>query len=93
MTPRGNVSSEWRKKGEDGRLLLHVDIPVGTEASVWFPVEKTGNTRIWESGSQVWENGRFVAQVKGISNGCTSASGKFVVLQIRSGSYDFESCL
>lgn len=90
MTPRGKVSACWKKKPEGGGMLLNVGIPVGTEASVWIAVEDANNFEIWESGSQVWTNGRFITSVEGVSDGRLSASGKYVVLQIRSGSYVFE---
>ncbi|RAV18989.1 alpha-L-rhamnosidase [Paenibacillus contaminans] len=113
MTPRGLVSTGWKKtaEGEDEgfRLQLQADIPVGTEASVWIPAEEADGIEIRESGTLVWSDGTFRASVAGITGGNASNSGdsndhkakhrepgdayetrRYVVLQIRSGSYAFE---
>ncbi|WP_409345575.1 family 78 glycoside hydrolase catalytic domain [Paenibacillus sp. MBLB4367] len=86
-TLRGNVSAAWEKTADGEGLRLNVDVPVGSEASVWIPAGESGSVTVWESGVPVWAEHAFLGPSPGIEHG-EAAEGS-VVLRIRSGSYAF----
>ncbi|MBV8828280.1 MAG: family 78 glycoside hydrolase catalytic domain [Acidobacteriaceae bacterium] len=86
QTIRGQVSSAWARIGAG--YELKVRIPVGSTASVHFPLLKLEDPALVESGKRVWLNG-MPAQtpVPGITS--VTRMGGDVVCQIGSGNYVF----
>jgi len=85
-TVRGLVSSSWSKDGNG--LRLNVTIPVNSQAEVSVPKMGVEKIAIKESGKIVWENGSYVKNAAGITDGNESA--EYVVFSLGSGSYSFE---
>jgi alpha-L-rhamnosidase len=79
-TNYGKVSSHW--KLADGNLLLDVEIPANTTATVYVPVVNNG---------PVTEGGKPVNTVAGIQPGAAEAG--FAVYQIGSGTYHFSTAM
>ena len=86
-TVRGIVSSSWRWTA--GGVKLDVTIPANSLAKVSVPKVGPGGATVTEGGGIVWENGRLVRGVAGISGG--SESDEYVTFEVGSGSYSFES--
>ena len=59
LSPFGKIKSEWKK--ENNLLVMKVEIPSNTEASVFFPIKEE---------SEVTENGKHIALIK-------TADGKY----------------
>jgi alpha-L-rhamnosidase len=72
----GQLSSRW--KVENDSLLLDVDIPANTKATVYVPAA---------NADAVTESGKVVTQQHGIK--VISTEGSYVVLQVGSGVYHF----
>ena len=99
-TVRGLVSSSWtkreeRKKSKDkGKerieesLTLHVTIPVNSEAQVYVPKAGLKARTVTESGTLVWQNGKYVAGADGITG--AASEKEYVAFTVGSGSYAFE---
>lgn len=71
LTGYGKLSSHWRN--ENGKLLLNVEIPVNTTATIYIPAS---------DGQSVTESGKPVSAIKGKQPG-------FVMVEVGSGSYHF----
>jgi alpha-L-rhamnosidase len=84
-TVRGTVAVDW-KKGEES-LDMVVTIPVNSEATVCVPKLGFADVVITESGETIWENGKFIRGVPGITAG--SDGDDYVVFDVGSGSYTF----
>lgn len=85
-TVRGTVSSRWEKT--DVGLTLNVTIPANTTGRVSIPMLEWDYVQISESGELIWEDGQITDNNKGISSG--SEADGFVLLDLNSGSYEFE---
>ncbi|MDR9366943.1 MAG: family 78 glycoside hydrolase catalytic domain [Balneolaceae bacterium] len=85
-TVRGTVSSRWEKT-DDG-LILNVTLPPNTTGKVSIPKRDWDDVEISESGEAFWEDGQIVDNSTEIFSG-READG-FVVLDLNSGSYEFE---
>lgn len=85
-TVRGTVSSRWEKT-DDG-LNLNVTIPANTAGKVSIPTLGRDQVQISENGELVWKDGQIVNNNTGISSG--SETDGFVLLDLTSGSYEFE---
>ena len=72
----GKVSNSW--KIENGNLLMDVEIPVNTTATVFVPAFDANN---------VTESNKALSQVNGIK--VTGTQDGYVVLQLGSGEYHF----
>jgi alpha-L-rhamnosidase len=59
LSPSGKIKSEWKK--ENNLLVMKVEIPSNTEASVFFPIKEE---------REVTENGKHTALIK-------TADGKY----------------
>ena len=77
-TPRGVVSSAWRRSRR-GVITHDVTIPAGTTAEVRLPFDG--------EAEEVTERGRPVAQAPGVSG--VRVEGETVVIAVSSGSYAF----
>ena len=84
-TVRGTVAVDW-KKGDES-LDMVVTIPVNSEAAVNVPKLGFTDVVITESGKVIWENGKFIRGVSGITAG--SDGDDYVVFDVGSGSYNF----
>jgi alpha-L-rhamnosidase len=97
-TVRGDVTSTWSH--DPGVIKLHVDVPVGSTATVAIPEEsQMTEITVHEGGRVVWENRQFVEGTPGVTSAYASGepqapSGAFkdkrVVFEVGSGHYDFE---
>jgi alpha-L-rhamnosidase len=79
-TERGEVGCAWSRT--EGSVSVQVAIPVGSTAEIVIPKFNLRNVRVTESGKPVWENGKFVAGVAGI----TAAQDKDGAVRITAGS-------
>lgn len=77
-TPRGVVSSAWRRS-KRGVIALDVTIPAGTTAEVRLPIDPDGEV--------VTEGGVPAAQATGV--GAVRIDGETAVIEVTSGSYAF----
>ncbi len=77
-TPRGVVSSAWRRS-KRGVVTLDVTIPAGATAQVRLPIDPDGEV--------VTEGGRPAAQAAGV--GSVRVEGETAVIEVTSGSYAF----
>jgi len=77
QTYYGLISSDW--KIENGQLLLEVEIPANTKATIYIPAAKEGN--IEESGNGLLTNNKSI-KVIGTKDGYT-------VVETGSGKYSF----
>ena len=84
-TVRGLVSSHWRKK--DNSLSLEVVIPVNSSAKVSAPKMGARQVIVKEGGRTIWEAGKFVKGVSGVTAG--SEAGDYVTFDVGSGPYAF----
>ncbi len=86
-TIRGTVGSSWAH--EANGMTLKVTIPVGSDARVLVPrpQELTGIT-VEENGHAVWENGKYVPGVAGVSGAALDESG--ITFDLGSGEYSFK---
>lgn len=73
----GRVASSWELK--DGRMILQVEIPANTSATVWLPHAKL---------EQITESGRPLRAARGVS--AVQQAGQAVTADLGSGSYLFE---
>ncbi len=80
LTPFGNCSISWRK--ENGKFLLQIEVPVGSEATVFVP---SNNSEL------ILESGKKIKSKSGIEF-IRSESG-YAVFKTGSGFYSFESNL
>jgi len=77
QTYYGSINSSWKK--ESTGLVLDIDIPVNTTATVYIPAE---------SGKQITESGKLIGQVKEIE--VVRVVPRYLVVKIGSGEYHFE---
>lgn len=73
----GLISSAWER--QNGRITLHVKVPVNTSASIYLPVMNDVITVVDEKGAAIADLGTGK-----IVNGCT-------VFEVGSGSYSFST--
>ena len=86
-SPRGTLSSSWTHS--PGIITLDVSIPVNSVATVVIPKEEDlTEVTVREGERVVWESGKFVPGVPGVTGG-RQASGD-VVLEVGSGRYSFK---
>jgi len=86
-TVRGTVSSSWTHS--PGAISLGVVIPVNSDAKIVMPKEEhMSNVVIRESDRVVWENGKYVSGVPGVTDATQDKNGS-VVLAVGSGRYTF----
>jgi alpha-L-rhamnosidase len=78
QTYYGKLSSGW--KIENGNLLLDVEIPVNTTATVYVPAA---------NADSVTESGNAVSSIKDIK--LTGSENGYAVLQLGSGNYHFKT--
>ncbi len=87
QTVRGTVACSWRRS--PGTVSVDVTIPVNSTASVALPKpEEATELRVREGERVVWENGKFVAGVPGVSGVSRRGDGDLVV-ETGSGEYSF----
>jgi len=72
----GKVSSEWKK--ENGNLVLNVEVPANTTATVFIPAKDT---------DYISENGKKLSEVKEIE--VISKTDNYVPVKLGSGRYAF----
>lgn len=85
MTVRGLIKVRWQRSAE--AFELRVTIPANTTAQVRLPKLGRGDVAVTEGRTLVWQDGKFVPQVAGISAGIETED--LVVLDVGSGSYSF----
>ncbi len=74
----GPIISHWQRNQQ--QLSWQVTIPPNTSATVWVPAAK---------GTQVRESGHDAEHAEGVTN--SHRAGNYLVLEVSSGSYRFES--
>jgi alpha-L-rhamnosidase len=85
-TIRGTVGSSWAH--EANGMTLNVTIPVGADARVMVPrPQELTDITVEESGRVVWENGKYVSGVAGVSGAALEDSG--ITFDVGSGEYSF----
>lgn len=84
-TPRGAVSSAWRRDAQ--RIRLEVEAPVNSTASVFVPKPAPGPTIVREGGAVIWNGKRFAAGPEGVT--AASDAGDWVEVSVGSGRYAF----
>jgi len=80
QSANGNISAKWKK--ENGFLLMEVEIPVNTQATIHFPCVKPG--QVFENGKTLMNNPEF--------NFLGTEKGK-AVFSVGSGKYLFKITL
>jgi alpha-L-rhamnosidase len=86
-TIRGTVGSSWAHEA-DG-MTLKVTIPVGADARVMVPrPEELTDITVEESGKTVWEKGKYIPGVAGITGAVKEDSG--IAFDLGSGEYSFK---
>jgi len=86
-TVRGTVSSSWTHS--PGAITLDVVIPVNSDAKIAMPKEEhMKDVVVRESDRVVWENGKYVSGVPGVTDATQDKNGSIVV-QVGSGRYAF----
>ncbi len=85
-TVRGMVSSSWEKT--DDSLTLKVSIPVNSQAKVSIPKIGLKDVTVKESGKIIFEDGLYVGDAPGITNG--SESIQYITFNVGSGPYSFK---
>jgi alpha-L-rhamnosidase len=86
-TVRGTVTCSWRRS--PGTATVEVTIPVNSTATVVIPKpEEASDLLVREGERAVWENGKYVAGVPGVS-GASQGDGGDVVIEVGSGQYSF----
>jgi alpha-L-rhamnosidase len=86
QTPRGEVSSSWKRDGRS--VTLEVVIPVGSEAEVIIPQFNIENVVIREGGGVIYDSQGFQAGSAGVQSVEPSPSG--FLIKVGSGRYAFE---
>lgn len=76
QTYYGKISSEWKK--ENGKLILNVEVPVNTTATVFIPANDAGS---------IWESGKKINELKDIS--VMDQQDNYVTVKLGSGTYSF----
>ena len=84
-TVMGTVAADWKK--EEGSIDMRVTLPVNSKAIVSVPKLGSKNVVISETGAAVWEDGRFIPGVPGITAG--KDGDEYVVFEVGSGTYHF----
>jgi len=83
-TMRGKAAVAWHR---EARLFeLRVEVPVGAEAMVHFPLVE-GAAMIEESGSLIWKAGLASGETPGVS--FLKNDGEYVLFRVGSGVYAF----
>ena len=85
-TVMGTVAADWKK--EEGSIGMRVTIPVNSKARVCVPKLGSENVVISETGASVWEDGRFIPGVPGITAG--KDGDEYVEFEVGSGTYHFQ---
>jgi alpha-L-rhamnosidase len=87
-TVRGTVSSAWSHS--PGVLSLDVTIPVNSQARIVIPKEEEATELVLREGDQVvWEKGKYVPGVPGVTGASQERNGN-MVLEVGSGRYSFK---
>jgi alpha-L-rhamnosidase len=74
---RGKITSSWHKK--EGNILFKIQIPVNTEARVYFPIL---------INSQIYENGKLLTDSESIQ--FLKKEDRSLIYRVKSGTYLFE---
>jgi alpha-L-rhamnosidase len=77
QTYYGKLSNSWKVEGD--KILMDVEIPVNTTATVYIPAK---------NADAVKESGKILSQANGIK--IKETEGDYVVLELGSGVYHFE---
>jgi len=101
QTRHGSISLNWTamltQQGNSSRVVIvALTIPPGTiSTTVYIPnvsiFLQDSSLEIEESGKVIWQNGKFVPGVQGITSGQLSTDNQFVIFQITTGVYQFKS--
>ncbi len=81
----GPVVSEWHQSPH--KVVLHVEVPANSNASVSLPMMGWKNITVTESGRTVWEKRSFMPNAEGISN-ATEEKDR-ITFSVGSGNYNF----
>ncbi len=84
-TVRGRVTSSWHRNGKE--IRLEVEIPANSDATIALPVKDLSDVTVTESGKTVWEKGKYVAGVAGITGAVKEK--EHLVFSTGSGKYIF----
>ena len=83
----GEIRSNWTVSGTNSDLALN--LPVGTAAELKFSTRAAvSSVVVRESGKAVWQNGRYVSGVGGITGAVASGNNE-IVFTLASGQYSF----
>ncbi len=85
-TIRGLIESSWQVT--DQAVLLHVKVPVGSQADVTIPKRTAGaSLDIAEAGTPLWASGQHTGRVEGVMTVLEDAHA--VTITVGSGDYHF----
>jgi len=84
-TVRGMISSSWKRT--DDSITLKVTIPGNCQANISVPKIGLKNVIITEGGKTIWENGKFIKGISGITNAAETKD--YITFETGSGSYTF----
>ena len=86
-TVRGSVSCSWVRGDRD--TALEVTVPVNSDAEVVIPENpQASQTRLFEKGRPIWENGNYAAGDEGVT--AVRKDGHNLAVRMGSGHYRFE---
>jgi alpha-L-rhamnosidase len=86
-TVRGTVACGWHRS--PGTVTLEVTVPVNSTATVVIPKpEEATELLVREGEGVVWEDGKFVAGVQGVT-GASQGAGGSIAIEVGSGNYSF----
>jgi alpha-L-rhamnosidase len=85
-TVRGWIRSQWSKK--DNSITLKVTIPVNSNAEISVPKIGLNNVKVNESGKTIYNNGRYIEGVPGIT--AATETDEYVIFNTGAGSYSFK---
>lgn len=90
-TPRGEVQVSWQRTPAGSGVSLNVTLPVGDASTVIMPLldHSASDFVVTESGTTVWQDGKFKSGVTGVS--AAEATNEGIAFTVSSGAYEFKS--
>jgi alpha-L-rhamnosidase len=85
-TPRGTVTSSWKKA--DRHISLSVVIPVNAQAEIHLPTFGWESIKLKENGLQIYDGQKFLTGEQGIE--MVEETENEVIIKIGSGRYHFQ---
>jgi len=86
--PMGRVSSAWTMSTDKTNFKLAATIPSQSTANITIPLLDYSAFTILEAGQPVWQNGKFVPGVPGVTN--AYARPEHIIFTVKNGDYNFQ---